>query len=76
MNNPTCIKEGLTYDQALETIDYLFGMFCEIETTPEKVRAIYKGELVVNYNKHFGCLMVSKDFIELRKQLLKDYIRR
>lgn len=64
MKHPTLLKGMVTYDQAMETIMYLYSTECVIQGDGNKIRGYYNGDQVINYNKEYGNIMISQDFVE------------
>ena len=73
MKNPRCLKQGLSFPEAYELIDYLYGHLIDIKTMTDeyganRIKGFFEGSHVVNYNSEYGCIMRSDDFIkEIRK---------
>lgn len=73
MKNPTLLKDQVTYDQAKETVNYLYSHECEIRGDGKMIRGYYNGEHVINYNSEYGNIMVSEDYIETRRKRLLNH---
>lgn len=78
MTNPILLKANVNKEQALETIDFLYGEYIDFvsETPDNKILWISNGVTVAKWTNEYRNIMISEDFVNMVSEAREYFINK